>query len=142
MEITWNVGLENAAKDIVKKVETKKSQKDENVYEKYLRERQEKKKAKKAEAKAAAKASEQEDENEDNEDGDSAKAFCDPFFTQGIYRCSGVLGLHNSCCPVLLMHKPDSVVAPQKAKKRALKRAQQQREEAEKELKLERGFDA
>jgi len=85
IEISWNVGLENSAKDLVKKVEKKKEQKDENVYEKYLRERQEKKKARKYEertAKKAASAAEDEKTVEEEEEGPS-KAFNDPFFSQG-----------------------------------------------------------
>lgn len=86
MEITWNVGLENAAKDIVKKVKDKKEpQKEETVYEKYLRERAEKKRAKRREERQKAKGKGREGEEEEEQDGEApaGSVFNDPFFTSG-----------------------------------------------------------
>jgi len=91
MEITWNVGLENAAKDIVKKVADKQekagsSNKEETVYEKYLRERGEKKRIKRKEERQKAKGKGTGEEEEDGEvDGEPShgSVFNDPFFTSG-----------------------------------------------------------
>jgi len=90
MEITWNVGLETAAKDIVKRVADKKAaaaKAEESVYEKYLRERGEKKSAARREARRKAKAGELEEGEEldigKDEHGNAAdgSVFNDPFFT-------------------------------------------------------------
>lgn len=82
MEITWNVGLENAAKGIVKRVKDKKEVKDEeSVYEKYLRERGEKKKAARAAKRAAAKGKGDAEEVEEAPSAVKGSVFNDPFFT-------------------------------------------------------------
>merc|ERR1711865_1028874 len=68
ISITWNVGLEQAGKDMLKSRAEKKADDTKTVFDKYEERRKEKRKVKKKEEKAKRKKGEPDDDDDDDDE--------------------------------------------------------------------------